>query len=45
MFKGDSRLEGLRSSKGPKIMGFDLMYGEGLLIRELITLDHSLPDP
>ena len=26
-------------------MGFDLMQGVGLVIRELITQDHSLFDP
>ena len=30
-------MEGLRGSKGPDIMGFDLMQCEGLLVRELIT--------
>ena len=28
------RLESLRSSKGPDIMGFNLMQGEGLLVRD-----------
>ena len=37
--------EGLRSSKGPDIMGFNLMQGVGLVIREVITQDHRLFDP
>ena len=38
-------MESFRCCKSPDIMGLDLMQGVGLLIRELVTKDHSFFDP
>ena len=45
MVQGDAPLECLGTSKGPNIMGSDLMQALGFFIRDLVAEQHSLLDP